>query len=416
MRVGLLLSISLIALMACGEAQNGGDAVSSSSSSTPTELRSTSDVTYPGGYEAWKAGFRARSLSRGISASIFDRAFAGTGVNSTVLRLDRNQAEFTKTLTEYLDSAVNSRTISIGRTKNSELSGILDRIEAQTGVDRGVVLAVWGRESGFGNNFGNIPIAEALGTLAYDGRRRSWAEEQLLAALRIMQNGDVAPERMVGSWAGALGHTQFIPTSYMSYAIDGNGDGKRDLWNVTDALFSTANYLKRNGWQQGVPWGMEVNLPVGFSLASIGEKTRQPASVWNSRGVTLANGGQIPNYGESSIIAPSGSSGPKFVVFKNFRVIKTYNNSSFYAIAVGHLGDRIKGGEALRNAGPWDPNLLKADEMFALQTALNRKGYSIEKIDGIYGDQTEAAIRAYQAANGLTVDGLASRALYERLT
>ena len=413
MRAKILITVSLLALAGCAT-----ETPTSSSDSTPTSspsLRAESEVTHPGGFDAWKSGFRSKVLARGISADIFDRAFAGTGVNSTVLRLDRNQAEFTKTLTQYLDSAVNTRTISIGRSKASSLDGILDRMEAQTGVDRGVVLAVWGRESGFGNNFGNIPIAEALGTLAYDGRRRAWAEEQLYAALRIMQNGDVAPERMIGSWAGALGHTQFIPTSYMSYAIDGDGDGRRDLWNVTDALYSTANYLKRNGWQKGQPWGMEVNLPVGFNLGSISEKVRKPTSTWNSMGVTLANGAAIPNYGDSSIIAPSGSSGPKFVVFKNFRVIKTYNNSSFYAIAVGHLGDRIMGGGALKNAGPWDPNLLKADEMNALQTALNRKGYKIEKIDGIYGDQTEAAIRGYQASNGLPVDGLASRALYERL-
>ncbi len=392
----------------------GSDAPSSSLGlSTASELRPMSDVTFPAGYETWKSNFRQRALAQGISAEIFDRAFQNTGVNTKVIRLDRNQAEFRKTIAEYFDFAIASDRVARGQAAARQYSSLIANIEAQYGVDRSVILGVWGMETRFGERFGDIPIAEALGTLAYDGRRRGFAEEQLMAALKIMNRGDVAPEKMVGSWAGALGHTQFIPTSYIAYGVDGDGDGKRDLWNVADALSSTANYLKRNGWTSGMPWGFEVTVPSGFG--GFGESNFRSASSLSAAGVRRADGRALPSSGSFAIIAPSGANGPKFALTKNFRVIKRYNNATSYALAVGHLGDLAMGGAPLRTSFPWDPSRLRLEEVKALQSKLKSMGYSIEKVDGLAGAETEAAIRAYERDNGLPETGAVTREIYERI-
>ena len=227
----------------------------------------------------------------------------------------------------------------------------MDAIEARYGVDGQVVLAIWGMETNYGSYRGDIPAVRSLATLAYHGRRRAWAEEELVAALRILQAGEASPAEMRGSWAGAMGHTQFIPSSYLAFAVDFTGDGRRDIWgpDPRDALASTANYLAAKGWRRGQPWGLEVRLPAGFDYAQADQANRQPVRTWRARGVTLADGRPLPDHGAAALLAPAGARGPVFAVWDNFFVIKTYNNATSYALGVGHLGDRhdvLRAGQA----------------------------------------------------------------------
>jgi membrane-bound lytic murein transglycosylase B len=272
-------------------------------------------------------------------------------------------------------------------------------------------------ESNFGKNRGSIPVIESLATLAYDGRRQSFAEEQLIGALRILQSGDVDPRHMTGSWAGAMGHTQFIPTSYLSYAVDFGGDGHRDVWSddPTDALASTANYLARSGWTRGQPWGMEVRVPAGFNYGSADAANVHPTADWSARGVTRLNGAPLPEHGPMAIIAPAGARGPAFAVYHNFAVIKRYNNATAYAMGVGHLGDRIAGAGPIQGSWPRGDRELSRSEKIELQQKLIARGYATGEPDGVVGPDTTTAIRAYQRSVGMVPDGYASAELLQRL-
>jgi membrane-bound lytic murein transglycosylase B len=368
-------------------------------------------------FEAWRAGFRARALAQGIGPAVFDAAFAHVGVNAEVVRLDGQQAEFTKPMWEYLDGAASPTRVETGRAKRAELDPTLAAIEARYGVDRQAVLAIWGMESNYGANRGSMPVIESLATLAYEGRRRDFAEEQLVAALRILQSGDVDPAHMVGSWAGAMGHTQFMPTSYLAMAVDFTGDGHRDVWsdNPTDSLASTANYLARNGWVRGQPWGVEVRLPEGFNYGSADQSNQRPVADWRARGVTLVSGAPLPDHGTAAILAPAGERGPAFAVFRNFFVIKTYNNATSYAMGVGHLGDRIMGGGPIAGTWPRGERELSRTEKIELQERLIARGHDTGSTDGVIGPNTITAIRAYQASEGLTPDGFATASLLQRM-
>lgn len=371
----------------------------------------------PASFVEWRAGFRQRALAQGIRPEVFDAAFAGVGVNAEVVRLDGRQAEFTKPIWEYLDSAASPTRVETGRAKAAELSDTMAAIEARYGVDPQAVLAIWGMESNFGANRGTIPVVESLATLAYEGRRRSFAEDQLVGALRILQSGDVDPSHMVGSWAGAMGHTQFIPTSYLSYAQDFTGDGRRDVWsdNPRDALASAANYLAKSGWQHGRPWGLEVRLPAGFNYGSADASNRRPVADWSARGVTRLNGGRLPDHGPAAIIAPAGAKGPAFIVYQNFFVIKKYNNATSYAMGVGHLGDRIAGGGPFVGSWPRGERELSRSEKIELQERLAARGYATGKADGVIGPDTITAIRAFQHAHGMVPDGYASALVLQKL-
>lgn len=366
----------------------------------------------PQSFDEWQAGFRARAQATGISADLLDQAFAGVSLNSQVLDLDKRQPEFTRAIWEYLDSAVSSNRIETGRSKLAQKRSDLNAIAGRYGVDPQVMLAIWGIESGFGGNFGSISVIESMATLAYDGRRKAFAEEQLLAALRILQAGDIAPARMVGSWAGAMGHTQFIPTSFLEYAVDFNGDGRRDLWaaDAIDALASTANYLSRFGWAQNAPAVREVRLPQGFDYAlADGVQTRRTAD-WQGIGVTGA-AGPLPASGKVAILLPAGARGPAFAVYPNFRVIKRYNNSTSYALAVAYLADQINGGPAIGAAWPRNDRPLSRTEKQELQGLLTTLGFDTNGVDGIIGPNSRAAVRAFQQSRGLVPDGYVSTAL-----
>ena len=370
------------------------------------------------GFERWIKGFRSRALSSGIQASVFDRAFRGVRYNTDVIQRDRNQSEFTKTIWEYLESAASETRVRNGKDALQKHRRTLEAIERRYGVDKEVVTAIWGLESAYGTYRGNTPIIEALATLAYDGRRGKFFESQLVAALKILQNGDVSANRMTGSWAGAMGHTQFIPTSYQAFAVDFTGDGKRDIWSddPTDALASTAAYLAKSGWKQGKPWGVEVRLPKGFNYALANRKIQKSPAQWAALGVTDMNGRAVPNgHGNGSILLPAGGNGAAFMIFSNFSAIEKYNTADAYVIGVGHLSDRIKGGPPIKGKWPHGDRALTFKERKELQRRLTRAGFDTQKIDGKIGPLTINAVRAFQEAKGLTPDGYASLALLNQL-
>ncbi len=360
------------------------------------------------GFDAWVAGFRDRAAARGIPAATLTTAFRGAGFIPGVIERDRNQTEFSRTLEDYLSIAASDERIAKGRAALGLHAASLNAVSARYGVEPQVVAAVWGLESYYGERRGSVPVISALATLAFDGRRGEFFESQLMAALRIIQNGDIAPERMTGSWAGAMGHTQFIPTSYLAYAVDFTGDGRRDIWSEdpTDALASTAAYLAASGWQAGLPWGLEVAAPAG-----LGGGTRS-SDAWAAAGVTRAGGGGLPAMGSATLIRTAG---PAFLTTRNFSAILRYNNAQNYAIGVGHLSDRLVGGAPVR--GPFPPDaqgLGKADRQ-EIQQRLTAAGFDTGGSDGVIGSRTTSAIEAWEARNGLPITGLATSDLLRRL-
>ncbi|MBA3910632.1 MAG: lytic murein transglycosylase [Rhodobacter sp.] len=363
------------------------------------------------GWDAWVEGFRDRAAGRGIPQGTIDAAFRGAGFLPQVIEKDRNQTEFKRSLEDNLNIAASDERVSLGRQKYAQYGSTLQAIESRYGVEAHVVAAVWGLESFFGTRRGNVPVISALSTLAYDGRRGEFFESQLTAALRILQSGDISPGAMTGSWAGAMGHTQFIPTSYLEFAVDFTGDGRRDIWSEdpSDALASTAAYLQRSGWTRGLPWGMEVTLPAGFNADLLGRGKGKSAAEWSALGVRAAGGGALAG---GSIIAGGG---PYFLLTQNFATILRYNSAQNYAIGVGHLSDRLLGrGPVQASFGPDAAGMTQADRQ-ELQRRLTARGFDTGGTDGVIGAKTRAAISAYQASAGLPVSGEPSLDLLRRL-
>ncbi len=381
----------------------------------PAQPAAQPSASRDAGFDRWLRAFRTRALAQGIQARVFDRAFAGVGPDAEILNRESNQPEFNRPIWSYLDTAVSETRIENGRRALREQRRVLDEIEARYGVEREVVVAVWGLESSYGTLRGRTRIIPALATLAMSSRRADFYEEQLIGALRIIQSGDVDASHMVGSWAGAMGHTQFIPTSYLAYAVDFRGDGVRDIWSddPTDSLASTAAYLSRHGWERGQPWGVEVRIPRGFNprLAN----TRRSVGDWVALGIEPVRGASLPRNGEATLMFPAGSRGPAILAFQNFRVIKRYNNADAYAIAIGHLADRLRDGGPFVGDWPRDDRPLSRAEREELQRLLTRSGHYDGAIDGRIGQGSLAAVRDWQAANGLPPDGYVSLALLDRM-
>jgi len=369
------------------------------------------------GFRRWIAGFRSKALRQGVSATTFDRAFGNVSYNLEVIGKDRNQSEFTKQIWEYLDSAVSETRVRNGKDALRKNKRVLQSIEAHYGVDKEIVAAIWGLESAYGKFRGDTPVIEALATLAYDGRRGGFFEKQLIAALKIIQSGDVRSHNMTGSWAGAMGHTQFIPTSFLAYAVDGTGDGKRDIWsdNPADALASTAAYLSRFGWRKDHPWGVEVRLPEGFDYSHSGSRIKKSVAEWAALGVRDVYGKKVSDYGSASILLPAGARGAIFMIFHNFQVIERYNQADAYVIAVGYLADRITGGPELQSGWPRNDRPLSFTEKKDLQKRLTAAGFDTYGLDGIVGPNTIAAIKAFQSSAGLPADGYPSAHVLRRL-
>jgi membrane-bound lytic murein transglycosylase B len=370
-------------------------------------------------FERWVDGLWPQARKKGISKKMFRRAFRGVSPDPEVLKRAEHQPEFVKPIWKYLESAVSPKRIETGRKMARKYPRLLRKIEARTGVDRHIVLAIWGMETNYGSFMGKDYVIRSLATLGFQGSRKKYGRAQLLAALQILQNGDVTPARMKGSWAGAMGHTQFIPTTYNAHAVDFTGDGKRNIWgSIPDALASTANYLKISKWRPGETWGYEVNLPKGFNYALTGRKRVKTLEQWQALGVRRAKGKGFPRPGDrAAIILPTGAKGPAFAVINNFRSILRYNNATSYGLAVGHLADRIRDPGAGGFVKPWPVAYLPLarTERFELQRLLAARGLLKGDIDGILGSGTRAAVRAYQKANGMAVDGYPSAVVLKHL-
>ncbi|MFY1706959.1 lytic murein transglycosylase [Tritonibacter scottomollicae] len=386
-------------------------AIPTPSTSTPTEAAANLR------FQTWMQGFETRAQAQGIRKATLSQAFDGVTYDPEVIKRDRNQSEFSKTIWEYLDSAASDTRVTSGSKALRENRSALNQIEQTYGVDKEVVIAVWGLESNYGSYRGSMDIVRSLATLAFDGRRGPFFESQLIAALKILQSGDVAPRNMTGSWAGAMGHTQFIPTSYLDYAVDFTGDGKRDIWsdNPTDALASTAAYLKKFGWVQGQPWGVEVTLPRNFNYALASRKIKKSPDNWAKLGVRGVDGKPVANHGSASILLPAGGKGAAFMIFKNFAVIERYNTADAYVIGVGHLSDRLKGGAKIQGDWPRGDRALTFTERKELQKRLTEAGFSTQGIDGRIGPNTVSAIRSYQTTKNVMPDGYASLDLLKML-
>ncbi|MCR9108321.1 lytic murein transglycosylase [Marivita sp. XM-24bin2] len=369
------------------------------------------------GFAGWVTDFRTRALRQGISADVFDRAFARLQYDADVIRRDRNQSEFTKTIWDYLDSAASDARVKNGKAALRIHGVLLDQIEAKFGVDKDVVVAIWGLESAYGTFRGSNSVIRSLATLAFDARRSDFFEDQLIEALKILQSGDVRLADFKGSWAGAMGHTQFIPTSYQSLAVDFDGDGKRDIWSddPADALASTANYLARNGWIKGMPWGVEVRIPQGFDYTLANRDILRMPSDWAKIGIVDLDGNAVPDHGSASVLLPAGAKGAAFLIFKNFDVIETYNTADAYVIGVGHLSDRISGAGPIRSNWPREDRALSFAERKEMQRLLTAKGFDTKKIDGKIGPLTINAVREFQTSIGDIPDGYASLNILKQL-
>ena len=369
------------------------------------------------GLQDWIQSFRARALAAGISAATFTSAFQGVGYDADVIAKDKNQSEFTKTIWDYLETAVSAERVENGKAALRNNAKLLDRIEATYGVDKEIVVAVWGLESAYGTFRGSFPLIGSLATLAYDGRRGAFFEQQLIAALKIVQNGDVTPNKMTGSWAGAMGHTQFIPTSYLAYAVDFNGDGKRDIWSddPADALASTAAYLAKSGWKKDEPWGIEIKLPPNYDYSVSGDRIKKPVAEWQALGVRTIKGADLPDHGVASVLLPAGVKGAYFLIFSNFQAIEQYNTADAYVIGIGHLADRLKGGQAIQASWPLGDRALLVGERIEMQERLTRAGFDPGGVDGKIGPNTIAAVKAFQKAQGLVPDGYPNLDILTRL-
>lgn len=355
--------------------------------------------------------------AQGVSRAAFEAAFAGYNFSPKIMELTRKQPEFSQTVQQYVDRRVTNAQASKGRAMRGEWNQTLTGAQQRYGVQPEIVLAIWGMETNFGGFMGGENTIYALATLVEGGYRTDFFKRELLTALRIISDGNVSPRNMVGSWAGAMGHTQFMPSSFMQYAVDYNGDGKKDIWNsVPDALGSTANYLKSFGWRPGETWGYEIKLPAGFNFAAARQLDRAPLSQWQAMGAMRVSGKPFPRQSDvGRFYMPAGASGPAFLLLHNFDVIKRYNNSDSYALAVGHLADRIIGGGEFATAWPSGDYALSKEQRAQVQSLLARAGYDVGSPDGVIGAKTRAAVMAYQQRAGLPADGHVSGRLLDML-
>jgi lytic murein transglycosylase len=362
-------------------------------------------------FESCVGRLQPAAQKAGVQPDSFRRYTQGARFDATVLEKLDYQPEFRLPIWDYLAGLVDDERVADGLAMLAEHCAILQKVEAAYGVDPATVVAVWGVESNFGRITGKYPLVSALGTLSCFGRRQDYFRGEFFAALRILQRGDIVPERLYGSWAGAFGHTQFMPATYERLAVDFDGDGRRDLVdNSADALASTANFLRRGGWQTGQTWGFEVRLPAGFDPSLAGRKQKRPLADWAGMGILAVDGSPLAGSGlapgdRTAILLPAGARGPAFLVTRNFDVIYGYNAAESYALAIAHLADRLRGGGPF--ATPWptdDPGLSRAERR-ELQTLLAARGHDIGEIDGALGDRSRAAIKQEQARLGQDATG-----------
>lgn len=363
-----------------------------------------------------KIRWQVSARDAGISAQLIQSIIPNLNYLPRVLELDRRQPEFTSTLGGYLSRRLTEKRIEQGRELRQEHARLLDDLSFHYGVPQNVLMAFWGLETNYGGYLGNLPTLDALATLGCDERRSAYFSQELIAALGLIDKHNLNPANMRGSWAGAMGHTQFMPSNYARYGQDGNDDGIVDLWNQRDALTSAAYFLKELGWNAGQRWGREVKLPAGFDYSQAGIKNKVPLKTWQQLGLRNANGGPLPVADFSAaLLVPAGHRGPAFLVYDNFRVIMRWNNSQSYALSVGLLSDLIAGGDGLITPAPADDGRIARAKVLQLQQALNQAGFDAGKPDGIAGSGTRAAIRAFQKSRNMIADGFHSQEVFNAL-
>jgi membrane-bound lytic murein transglycosylase B len=363
------------------------------------------------------AGLWPDAARRGVSEDNYRRFTAGLTPDLHIMDLLDAQPEFTKAPWDYLDLLVSDDRIARGRELLKQYASTFDAEERAYGVDRHIIVAIWGVESNYGTLGGDRSVLRSTATLACVGRRRDYFREEFLSALDILQRGDIAPERLIGSWAGAFGPTQFMPTTFKRFAVDFDGDGRRDVIDsVPDVIASTANNLKSDGWVAGQTWGYEVTLPQNFDYLLADRAKQMTVREWQNLGVRRTGGKPFPHGDERAfLLLPAGARGPAFLMLQNFRVIMKYNPAEAYALAIGHLADRLRGGAPLVQEWPRDERVLTLDERYELQQLLARRGFDIGNPDGLLGPRTRIAIRNFQASVGLVPDGFASSSVLDRL-
>ncbi len=411
--------LSVATLASCAAAAPAPTARTAPAASAPlasASAPSAAEALLAADFARWVAGVRASARAAGISEPTLRSALDDVHYLPSVLDQDRAQPEFTRTVWAYLDVAVSPARIAQGQEKLAQYRSEAQAAATRYGVPASVVVAIWGIESNYGSNYGDIPTIDALATLGFEGRRGDWAKGQLLAALRILQNGDIDRAHMIGSWAGAMGQTQFLPSVFLSHAVDADGDGRRDIWgSMADVMSSTASFLADSGWQAGQPWGVEVRLPPGFDPARADSEVRQPSVRWAAEGVRSISGDALPPFADGAVLQPAGARGPAFLIGPNFRAILRYNNSTSYALAVSLLSQKLAGGAGVQSAWPRDIQPLSRSQLIDMQTALNQRGFASGTADGLMGPATRDGLRRYQRSIGMPADGYPTLDLLHRL-
>ncbi|EKK09016.1 lytic murein transglycosylase [Acinetobacter baumannii Naval-72] len=385
-------------------------------SSNATVPVTNSDTYTPNNnFQSCLANLHSQAIAAGVSGSTYDRYTQNLTPDYSVIDKLNYQPEFSTPIWDYLSGLVDEERVALGKQKLAQHRDVLNRASQVYGVPAETIVAVWGVESNFGDISGKYPLLQALGTLSCEGRRQSYFRTEFFATMRILQRGDLTEDQLKGSWAGAFGHTQFMPSTYERLAIDFDGDGRRDLVSSTaDALASTANFLNKAGWQTGMPWGFEVQIPASMSIDGEGRRSKKPLSSWSARGVTRIDGspliqGPLSGSTPAGLMAPAGPSGPVFLVFKNFDAIYSYNAAESYGLAIAHLSDRLRGAGPFVSSWPTDdPGTSRAERREIQQFLINR-GYDIGAVDGLIGDKTRVAIRQEQTRLGLNPTGRAGQ-------
>ena len=366
-------------------------------------------------FQGCLANLRSQAIASGVSGSTYDRYTQNLSPDYSVIDKLNYQPEFSTTIWDYLSGLVDNERVQAGQQKLAQHRVVLNRVEQTYGVPAETVVAVWGVESNYGDISGKYPLLQALGTLSCEGRRQSYFRGEFFATMRILQRGDLTQDQLYGSWAGAFGHTQFMPSTYERLAVDFDGDGRRDLVSsTTDALASTANFLKRAGWQTGMPWGFEVKIPQGVSIAGESRRNKRSLNSWIAQGVTRTDGtaliqGNLSGSTPAGLITPAGANGPAFLVFKNFDAIYSYNAAESYGLAIAHLSDRLRGGTPFLTAWPTDDAGTSRAERREIQQFLIQRGYDIGAVDGLIGDKSRQAIQQEQTRLGLKPTGRAGQ-------
>ena len=382
-------------------------------SSSPSSFNTTSAVQND--FQQCLTNLRSQAIASGVTGLTYDRYTQNLTPDYSVIEKLNYQPEFSTPIWDYLSGLVDEERVQFGQQKLAQYREVLNRVAASYGVPAETVVAVWGVESNFGQISGSYPLLQALGTLSCEGRRQSFFRGEFFTTIRILQRGDLTELQMKGSWAGAFGHTQFMPSTYEELAVDFDGDGRRDLVSSTsDALASTANFLKKRGWQTGMPWGFEVRIPDDMSIVGESRRNKKSLSSWMSRGVVRADGsaliqGNLSSSSAAGLMAPAGANGPVFLVFKNFDAIYSYNAAESYALAIAHLSDRLQGNGGFSKAWPTDDAGTSRAERREIQQFLLNKGYDIGSVDGLIGDKSRQAIRQEQIRLGLSPTGRAGQ-------